>query len=130
MRQLPFADGAADIAICSLAIGYVNLLPSLFMEMARVARTIIVSDLHEYAAQSGWCRAFESAGNSYQIESIIHTTADIDAAAQIARLQRQWRIVASFDEPEREIFACAGKLAEFDQFQDLPAILCTCWSQS
>ena len=87
-----------------------------------------ISDLHEQAVQSGWRRAFENAGRSYQIESIIHATHDLDAAARGAKLRRQWRIVDFFGESEREIFARACKLTAFNQYQNVPAILCTCWT--
>jgi ubiquinone/menaquinone biosynthesis C-methylase UbiE len=126
--QLPFASDTANLAICSFAIGYVHSLAALLTEMARVARTIIVSDLHEHAADLGWRRGFECDGTAYQIESVIHTASELDTAAQHAKLLRQWRVAACFDEPEREIFARAGKPTAFEQFRNTPAILCTCWS--
>src|ERR1700722_11384821 len=38
MNRLPVRDNVADIAICSMAIGYLPALASLFRELARVSR--------------------------------------------------------------------------------------------
>src|SRR5580692_6933664 len=61
MSRLPVRGGAADIAICSMAIGYIPELKNLLRELARVSQQIIVSDLHPAAVKAGWRRGFVAA---------------------------------------------------------------------
>jgi 2-polyprenyl-3-methyl-5-hydroxy-6-metoxy-1,4-benzoquinol methylase len=77
MSVLPLKNEAADIAVCSLALGYVPSVRDLFRELARVAKRasgrVIVSDLHELAIQAGWRWCFKVQGREYQIEQFHHT---------------------------------------------------------
>lgn len=130
ISRLPFAARVADIALCSFAAGYLSSVSLLIQEMARVARAVVVTDLHERAVQSGWQRGFKQDGEHYAIDSFSHDTSDLDDAACGAGLQRHWRVAASFDEPERAIFEQAGKAALFDELRTVPAILCTYWRHS
>ncbi|MES1261820.1 MAG: class I SAM-dependent methyltransferase, partial [Acidobacteriota bacterium] len=66
MRHLPVADDAADLAICSMALGYVRSAGEVVRELARVARRVIVSDLHPAAVAAGWTRSFRHQGQVYE----------------------------------------------------------------
>ncbi len=130
ISRLPFAARIADIALCSFAAGYLSSVSVLIQEMARVARVVVITDLHERAVQSGWQRGFKQDGEHYSIDFFEHNAPDLDDAANGAGLRREWRITASFDEPERAIFEQADKLALFDELRTVPAILCTGWRHS
>lgn len=130
ISRLPFAARVADIALCSFAAGYLSSVSLLIQEMARLARAVVITDLHELAVQSGWQRGFKQDGEQYYIDFFGHRTSDLDNAACGEGLLRDWRIAASFDEPERTIFEQAGKVALFDELRTVPAILCTCWRHS
>jgi SAM-dependent methyltransferase len=130
MNCLPVRDGMADVAICSMAIGYIPELKDLLRELARVSRRVIVSDLHPAAVEAGWKRGFVAAGDRYEIEQFVHTAAELDTAAAVAGLRLDWRLAAHLGEPEREIFARAGRAHAFAAACDIPALLATSWVRS
>jgi ubiquinone/menaquinone biosynthesis C-methylase UbiE len=130
IARLPVADESADIAICSLAIGYVASVANLFRELARVSQRVVVSDLHEEAMNAGWRRCFEMAGRSWEIDNFPHTTRDLDKAASDSGLRIEWRFVAHLGEPEREIFVRAAREHAFADACSIPALLATCWVRS
>jgi len=127
MSRLPFQDGAADLSICSMALGYVPSPAACFREMARVSRRFVVSDLHPGAVEAGWRRRFESAGRRYEVEQFAHTTARLDQAGDDAGLRIDWRLTAHLGEPERGVFIRAGREYAFAEACRVPAILATCW---
>jgi SAM-dependent methyltransferase len=127
MNRLPVRDGVADIAICSMAIGYIPAVANLFRELARVSQRVIVSDLHPGAVESGWRRSFGAAGRRYEIEQFVHTPAQLDDAASDAGFKKDWRLIAHLGDPEREIFVRAGRDHSFAAACRIPALLGTCW---
>jgi SAM-dependent methyltransferase len=124
---LPFVSGAADVAVCSFALGYIERLDLAFREMARVARRIVTSDLHPDAIRSGWVRSFRTASDRYEIEHYDHSWPRIEASARAAGLRPVWRVDASFGEQERVLFERAGKADAFSTAQRIPAILASAW---
>jgi hypothetical protein len=130
MNRLPVRDSVADIAICSMAIGYIPEIKNLFRELARVSQKIIVSDLHPAAVEAGWRRGFVAAGHRFEIEHFAHTTPQLDEAVDASGLHLDWRLVAHLGESEREIFARAGREHAFAAACEIPALLATCWVRS
>lgn len=124
----PFGNEAFDIAVCSLTIGYLSDLGPAVGELARVARSVVISDLHPAALARGWKRAFRAGGESWEIENHRHSLAAVDDAAGANGLKQLWRIEAGFGEPERSIFEQAGKGSEFEGMTGFPAIAATAWS--
>jgi SAM-dependent methyltransferase len=127
MNRLPLRESAAELTICSMAIGYIPKLKNLFRELAHVSQKIIVSDLHPAAVEAGWKRGFVAAGHRCEIEQFAHTAPDLDEAARASGLRLDWRLVAHLGEPEREIFARAGREHAFTRACEIPALLATCW---
>ena len=125
--SLPFPSQSVDVAVCSLALGYIDRLDLAFLEMARIARRIYISDLHPDAVRSGWVRSFRTGSGSYQIEHYDHLWPRVEACALAAGLRLVSRIDASFDEYERAIFERAGKANAFLAAQRVPAILISAW---
>ena len=110
--RIPLADGAADLTLCSFALGYIPSPHQAIGEMARVSRKggrVVVTDLHPCAQAAGWTRSFRSNGQVYEIDHYEHPVAAWEAAAESAGLALDWRVEACFGEPEREIFRQAGK---------------------
>jgi ubiquinone/menaquinone biosynthesis C-methylase UbiE len=134
MSVLPLKHEVADIAVCSLALGYVPSVRDLFRELARVARRVsgrvIVSDLHELAIQAGWRRCFKVEGREYQIEHFEHTAKELDEAANGSGFRIDWRVASYIGEPELEIFVRSGRESAFAEASRVPAILSTCWTRS
>ncbi|MGA3187695.1 MAG: class I SAM-dependent methyltransferase [Bryobacteraceae bacterium] len=126
-NRLPFADDAADLALCSFALGYLPSPRRAIAEMARVTRKggrVVVTDLHPCALAAGWTRSFRSDGQIYEIDHHSHPIADWNAP----NLTLDWRLDAPFAEPERDIFRQAGK--DFQQLSSIPALLAMGWIKS
>jgi SAM-dependent methyltransferase len=128
--RIPLKNDSVDLAICSFTLGYLPSANEVLGELARVARCVIVSDLHPEAVKRGWTRSFRAAGERYEMAQHGHSMAQLDAAAKSARLIPAWRSAPSFGEPEREIFRRAGKEGAFEEASRLPAILITAWNRS
>jgi ubiquinone/menaquinone biosynthesis C-methylase UbiE len=121
----PFADESFDVALCSFTLSYLPI--EALGELARIARTVIVSDLHP---DMGWKRGFRVENESWEIEHNNHSLAQLDSAATGLRLKRLWRVEAYLGEPEREIFKTAGREWAFAEATQVPAIAITAWTRS
>jgi SAM-dependent methyltransferase len=127
IRSIPLRDNAVEIAMCSFTMGYLPTPGPVLRELARVSRRVIVSDLHPDAARAGWTRSFRAGDRAYQLLHYQHSMAELDDGARSAGLVPEWRMEASFAEPEREIFRRAGKENVFDQARRIPAVLISVW---
>ncbi len=127
ISSVPFMDDAMDVALCSFTIGYVKSPARVFRELARVAREVVVSDMHPIAARAGWTRSFRRGDRVYDLAHHNHSISGMDMCAHEAGLVRRWRMEVSFGEPERAIFRSAGKESTFDKVRLLPAVLITSW---
>jgi SAM-dependent methyltransferase len=131
--SIPLADGAADLTLCSFALGYLAAPHQAIAEMARVSRQggrVVITDLHPRALAAGWTRSFRSDGQVYEIDHHRHSIAIWEAAADSAGLTIEWRLEACFGEPERAIFHQAGKDSLFHELSRVPALLAMCWRRS
>jgi malonyl-CoA O-methyltransferase len=126
---LPFGSDSADLAVCSLALGYVELIELAVREMARVARRIVISDLHPEAVHAGWVRSFHANNATFEIRHYDHLWTQIEGSARAAGLRLLWKLDASFGEPERSLFEQAGKADAFIRAQQVPAILVSSWAR-
>lgn len=126
--SLPFRSDSIDLAICSFTLSYLPFATAAFGEMARVARRVIVSDLHPAAMLSGWTRSFHGAGGSWRIEHFYHSLAELNETARAAGMKLDWTAEAAFDLPELRFFELAGKRALFDEVSHTPAVLAALWS--
>jgi len=127
LSRLPVRGACADLAICSLGLSYVPSVRVALREMARIARRVMISDLHPLAARAGWSRSFDTALRTYSIAHYDHSLEEIETAARAAGLSAEFSIPAFFGEPERNIFAHAGKEHLFDQVAVIPAIFVQTW---
>ena len=123
MLSMPFPDGCADLAICSLAMGYVTSPEAALREMARVARRIIVSDLHPDAVRQGWTRSFRAGADSMRIRSYAHSMKDYEAAG----MAREWIVEARFGPEEFPAFAAAGREDLYSKASAVNALLAVSW---
>ena len=129
IRALPFREGFFDVALCSFALSYLPDIGKAVTEFARVARTVVVTDLHPEAMRRGWTRSFRDAGQTWQIDSFPYEVKQLEKAAADAGLVLDARVDARFGEPEREIFRAAGKERLFPTVSQCPAILITKWTR-
>jgi SAM-dependent methyltransferase len=125
--RLPIQDCAADLSICSFALGYIAPLENAFREMARVAHRVIVTDVHPDAIEAGWNRSFRIGHRRYNIAHHHHSLHSINACARAAGLTPDWTMEARFGEPEGVIFARAGRTKTFAAAQEVTAVLISAW---
>jgi SAM-dependent methyltransferase len=130
ISAIPLKDSAVDIALCSFTMAYVASPTHALRAMARVSRYVIVSDLHPDAVRAGCTRSFRSGHQRFELQHFDHSIADLDRHARQAGLRRDWRIEASFGEPERCIFEAAGKEEAFRNICGIHAVLITSWRKS
>jgi len=126
---LPFRSRSIDLALCSFALSYIPFPTAAFGEMARVARRVIVSDLHPTAMLRGWTRSFQNGGQSCEIGHFCHSFNDWNTPARAAGMTLEWTAEASFDLSEVSCFERAGKPALFDEVRKTPAVFAACWSR-
>lgn len=125
-ENLPLAASAFDLALCSFALGHIYDLGSAVCELKRVTKAgahVFVSDLHPGAHQHGWRVAFRDHQASVQIQVQARSTHEIAAAFdsngfECVGLQSLW-----LGNPEQPVFARAGKLNEFEDACQVPAVL-------
>jgi ubiquinone/menaquinone biosynthesis C-methylase UbiE len=130
--HVPLADRAADLTLCSFALSYLSSPHAAIAEMARVTRKgarVVVTDMHPAAQAAGWTRSFRCSGRLYKMDRHLHPIAALEFAAASAGLSLEWRVDACFAEPERDIFAKAGKDPSFAELSRIPAVLAMCWSK-
>jgi len=123
LNRLPLPDSIADVTICAFAMGYA---PMCLPELARITRsggTILVSDVHPDAIRRGWTRTFSHPSGTIEIEHRPYDLADLIAPGLRLETLHEPR----FGEPEREVFAKAGKLEAFDDAARYPALFVARW---
>ncbi len=129
IQSLPFLSRAIDLAICSFALSYLPFATAAFGEMTRVARRVIVSDMHPEAMLRGWTRSFQSGGRSWKIEHFYHSISDLNQVAQAAGMKPDWTAEAAFDLPELEFFERAGRRSLFHEVRHTSAVFAASWSR-
>jgi len=128
--KLPFPNDFAELAICSFSLSYVEDVFTAIRECARVARRVILSDMHPAAMEAGWSRSFHAGVESFQLEHFCHSKALLFDAARSAGLDLQWCVEAPFAEADRSAFAVAGRTGVFDSLRTVPAILISAWGRT
>jgi cytosine/adenosine deaminase-related metal-dependent hydrolase/ubiquinone/menaquinone biosynthesis C-methylase UbiE len=122
----PVPDGSQDLILSSFVLSYLNDLPAFAAECARALKPggwLLVSDMHpDTALERKWTRTFVSAGQTVRIAvappSLLQMLALFsDAGLEICQLREP-----SFQPEQRELFAQAGRLADFQDLEDVPAI--------
>ena len=125
-ENLPFSKAAFDIAICSFAIGHIADLSPMVRELARVTRPeadVFVSDLHPEAYARGWRVGFRLGSVAVEIETRYRSAADIIDAFCSNGFECHAKEALWLGQPEKPIFARAGKGDFFEQACRIPAVL-------
>jgi ubiquinone/menaquinone biosynthesis C-methylase UbiE len=125
-ESLPFRGAWFDLAICSFAIGHVRDLKSMVGELARVMKPgadLFVSDLHPEAYAHGWRVGFREQTSAVQIEMAPHAAQQIVEPAYSSDFDCLTQESLWLGEPEKPIFAQAGKEHLFAQACQFPAVL-------
>ena len=123
---LPIRSRSADLILCSFAIGHIRSLRALAGELSRVARPgadVVLTDLHPQAQSRGWRVGFRCEGAAIEIEACLHAQEEIRQAFESCGFRLMERHDLKIGEPERPIFARAGKERMFEEACALPAVL-------
>jgi ubiquinone/menaquinone biosynthesis C-methylase UbiE len=124
--HLPFRAGVFDLAICSFALGHVEDLRSTVFELARVTKPqadIFVSDLHPEAYARGWRVGFRDRHEAFEIETLPREAEEIARVFCANGFESLANMALYLGEPEKPIFARAGKEQLFAEACQSPAIL-------
>ena len=127
---LPFASDCVDLAICSLSLAYIADLAQVMRECSRVARRLIISDMHPAAMKAGWTRSFRVGPHSFDIEHVCHTWSELEWTAEQCGFESKWTCEAHFNEADRPLFAASGREAAFEMVRAIPALLIAEWRRA
>lgn len=123
---LPFHMATFDLAICSFALGHIRSLASMVRELARVMKPgadVFVSDLHLEAYGRGWRAGFRDDDASIQIEMLPRAPEEIVRTFYSNGFECLTHVPLCLGDPEKPIFARAGKIGIFADACRVPAVL-------
>jgi ubiquinone/menaquinone biosynthesis C-methylase UbiE len=124
--SLPFQASVFDLVVCSFALGHVPDLERALSELARVTKAgayVVVSDLHPEAYERGWRTDFRDSHNVVRIETTPRSAEEIVRAFYSAGFECLTHLPLCLGEPEKPIFARAGKGHLFAGACQVPAVL-------
>lgn len=125
--SLPFNPNTFDLTICSFALGHLADIEAFAAEVSRVCNSgadVFITDLHPSAHEMGWRVGFrDQTAIAIEIESDPRRSEEIRAALSdqgfaLVRLESLW-----LEEPERAVFARAGRADQFEKACSVPAIV-------
>lgn len=125
-QRLPFHGSVFDLVLCSFALGHIPDVGSIVRELSGVTKAgadVFVSDLHPEAYALGWRTGFRDSGGAIQIKMSPHTSEEIVRAFYVGGFECLTHVPLCFGEPERPIFAQAGKEDLFEAACRMPAVL-------
>jgi malonyl-CoA O-methyltransferase len=123
---LPFANAIFDLVVCSFAVGHVLDLLGMACEVGRVAAAradVLVSDLHPLAYAQGWRTGFRDDQGAAEITAWPRSEQESVAAWLLAGFKCIQSAECRLGEPERPIFARAGKTHLFEEVCKIPGVL-------
>lgn len=123
---LPFGASVFDLVICSFALSHIADLQAMVRELGRVTKSgaeVLVSDLHPEAYARGWRTGFRDGPNALEIEMLPRTAEEIIRAFYSGGFECLTHVPLCLGEPERPIFAQAGKVDFFAEACQVPAVL-------
>ena len=124
--QLPLASNVFDLAICSFAVEHIVNLSEVAPRWSRVLKEnadLFITGLHPTAISDGWRVGFRDGRGSAQIDSTPHSIKEMATAFRGAGFQLLHTQECCLGEPERPLFALAGKERSFDAARKIPAIV-------
>ena len=125
-RAIPFANAVFDLVVCSFAVGHFPDLRRAAREVTRVAAAgadVFVSDLHPLAYAKGWRTGFRDDQGAVDIANSPRSAQELVAAWLSAGFQCVQSAECRLGEPERAIFARAGRAHLFNDACRIPGIL-------
>jgi len=123
---LPIRSESADLIICSFAMGHFGDPAPLASELARVAKRgadVYLTDLHPEGYARGWRTGFRGDGELIEITTFAPSAEQLRGAFISLGFAVIQFLDAYLGEPERGIFAQAGRPHRFETACKTPAVL-------
>jgi SAM-dependent methyltransferase len=123
---LPLRAEVADLLVCSFAVGHLCDPVPLARELARVARPgadVYVTNLHPVGYARGWRTGFRLTGALIEIAGFSYSAEELRGVFVSQGFAAGRFLDARLGEPERGIFAQAGRRHLFKEACQLPAVL-------
>jgi ubiquinone/menaquinone biosynthesis C-methylase UbiE len=124
--KLPLRDAAFDLAICSFALEHIGKFRELARECWRVLgepADLYINELHPAAYDAGWRTGFRDQQGALQIETMSHSSREIVTVFNRVGFELAHALECFVGEPERPLFARAGKESYFDNARVVPAVM-------
>lgn len=125
--SLPFKASAFDLVICSFALGHFADVETFAAEVSRVCKPeadVFITDLHPSAHEAGWRVGFrDQIATAIEIESDRQEPEEICTAFGHSGFTMTRLESLLLEEPEREIFARAGREDRFVKASSVPAVI-------
>jgi ubiquinone/menaquinone biosynthesis C-methylase UbiE len=125
-ENLPLPDATFALVICSFALGHVQDVKGMVLELARVTTAdahVFVSDLHAEAYARGWRVGFRDRGSAIEIRMRARSAEEIVGEFCASGFECLTQESLWLGDPESPLFARAGKADFFPDACRVPAIL-------
>jgi len=132
-RQLPFAPGFFDFAICSFALSHfrdVSVVSHEFAIALKPGADLVVSDVHPKAYARGWRTAFRSGCTAVEIRTVVHSIANIREQFLSSGFDCCHVLSEPLGEPEKTLFLQAGRGHLFQSACETPAVFIACFRRN
>jgi SAM-dependent methyltransferase len=127
---LPIASNCCDLVVCALMLAHLPHPEPAWQEFARILQpggTLFLSDFHPQTAARGWRRTFRRDAVVYELEHHPYSFEQLQSSVPELRLTQCADL--SIDEPERHLFAAAGRPELFDAAGQTPVVLLSRWTR-
>jgi cytosine/adenosine deaminase-related metal-dependent hydrolase/ubiquinone/menaquinone biosynthesis C-methylase UbiE len=122
----PFAENSFDLIISSFVLGYIEDIYSLASEADRIARDecdLFLSDMHpETQGHLGWKRAFQGTQGEIVLDAVTRSLTEIVRIFHALGWELGAAIEPEFGAKEREAFVTSGRMDQFLEAENHPAI--------
>jgi SAM-dependent methyltransferase len=121
--RLPFQQATADLVICSFVLSFVDDLPQLAEQLARIVLPggeVHVTDIHPDTQRHGWPAALDPTLKEIRVN--VHELTSIAQAFDQAGLALELSLEPRLGHPERRHFELAQRMDLYEQARHVPAI--------
>jgi cytosine/adenosine deaminase-related metal-dependent hydrolase/ubiquinone/menaquinone biosynthesis C-methylase UbiE len=124
--SLPGGNNSSDLIIASFVLSYIDDLVAFAKECARILRPgghLLLCDMHpNTAALRGWTRTFQAGDTKLSLPAVRRFLPLILSTFAQSGFRLIQLTEPCFGEPERQLFTEAGKLSDYTNLADMPAI--------